>query len=107
MGHVFTNIIRIQESTRRADIPPFRSRFSTVNADMTPSHLNPITRGRRELYGSLPFVSAFGMSHHERAIHDIINKESKKSFTDIEVNFSILGNCLMKFKFIIEFTWFN
>ena len=37
-----------------------RSRSSTVSVDMTPSDLNPIVQGRRELFGSLPFFSAFG-----------------------------------------------
>ena len=38
-----------------------RSRSYTVSADMTPSALNPIQRGKRKLWGQLPFICAFGM----------------------------------------------
>ena len=51
---------------------------------MTPSALNPIKEGqRRALYGTLPFVSAFGMSQRENEIRKVLASVSHKSLVDL------------------------
>eukprot|EP00596_Hydrurales_sp_CCMP1899_P000568 CAMPEP_0119035618 /NCGR_PEP_ID=MMETSP1177-20130426/2755_1 /TAXON_ID=2985 /ORGANISM="Ochromonas sp, Strain CCMP1899" /LENGTH=563 /DNA_ID=CAMNT_0006994141 /DNA_START=164 /DNA_END=1855 /DNA_ORIENTATION=+ len=53
------------------------SRSASVGVDMVPSELNPVlTGGRRALYGTLPFVAAFGMQHRESAIRRVLSTAS-------------------------------
>eukprot|EP01041_Mallomonas_annulata_P002850 gene2850-5605_t len=74
-----------EETAKQDKIGKQRSRFYTVDADMTPSALNPIKRGRRELYGSLPFVSAFGMGHREHVLNRAITEAARFAVENSEL----------------------
>ena len=61
------------------------SRSASVGADMKPSLLNPVLsagHSRRALYGTLPFMAAFGMQHRESEIRRVLSTTSLKAMAD-------------------------
>mmetsp|Transcript_20891 Transcript_20891/g.30069 ORF Transcript_20891/g.30069 Transcript_20891/m.30069 type:complete len:596 (+) Transcript_20891:72-1859(+) len=73
-----------EEINRQRQTTAHLSRSASIGIDMTPSALNPIREGqRRALYGTLPFVSAFGMTKRENEIRKVLSSVSHKSLTDL------------------------
>ena len=73
-----------QEINRQRQTTAHLSRSASIGLDMTPSALNPIKEGqRRALYGTLPFVSAFGMSQRENEVRKVLSSVSHKSLVDL------------------------
>ena len=61
------------------------SRSASVGVDMMPSSLNPVlTGGRRALYGTLPFVAAFGMQHRETTVRRVLSAASCNALRELE-----------------------
>ena len=61
------------------------SRSASVGPDMQPSLLNPLlTGGRRALYGTLPFVAAFGMQHRESTIKRVLSVASSSTLHTLQ-----------------------
>lgn len=60
------------------------NRSHSVGGDMKPSRLNPLQMGRRDLYGSLPFIGVFGMQYAEDNLRRIISRKSFQSLGELE-----------------------
>jgi hypothetical protein len=73
-----------EEINRQRQTTAQLSRSASIGLDMAPSALNPIREGqRRALYGSLPFVSAFGMNQRENEMRKVLASVSHKSLLDL------------------------
>jgi SP family facilitated glucose transporter-like MFS transporter 3 len=75
----------IIEEIQRTNAKIKLSRSSSVGADMKPSLLNPLVSSghtRRALYGTLPFMAAFGMQHRETEIRRVLSNTSLQAMSD-------------------------